>query len=134
VLAPGLEQLARLTGRPFLGTLPYVEGLGLDGEDSLALDARRDSRPPLGRDVLRVAVARLGRISNFTDFDALAHEPGVYVSFTTSPAEVLSADLAVIPGTKATVSDLAGLRSRGLDRAFSRLWASAAASRCWGSG
>jgi adenosylcobyric acid synthase len=118
VLAPGLEQLARLTGRPFLGTLPYVEGLGLDGEDSLALDARRDSRPPLGRDVLRVAVARLGRISNFTDFDALAHEPGVYVSFTSSPAEILSADLAVIPGTKATVSDLAGLRSRGLDRAF----------------
>jgi adenosylcobyric acid synthase len=118
VLAPGLEQLARLTGRPFLGTLPYVEGLGLDGEDSLALDARRETRPPLGRDVLRVAVARLGRISNFTDFDALAHEPGVYVSFTASPAEVLSADLAVIPGTKATVSDLAGLRSRGLDRAF----------------
>src|SRR5918992_3227198 len=46
VLAPGLEQLARLTGRPFLGTLPYVEGLGLDGEDSLALDARREARPP----------------------------------------------------------------------------------------
>jgi adenosylcobyric acid synthase len=67
---------------------------------------------------LRVAVARLGRISNFTDFDALAHEPGVFVSFTTSPAEILAADLAVIPGTKATVSDLAGLRSRGLDSAF----------------
>jgi adenosylcobyric acid synthase len=118
VLAPGLEEFARLASRPFLGTLPYVEELGLDGEDSLALDARGEAKPPLGRDVLRVAVARLGRISNFTDFDALAHEPGVFVSFTTSPAEVLSADLAVIPGTKATVSDLSGLRSRGLDRAF----------------
>src|SRR3712207_9463431 len=63
--------------------------------------------PPLGRDVLRVAVARLGRISNFTDFDALAHEPGVSVSFTTSPAEILAADLAILPGTKATVDDLA---------------------------
>jgi adenosylcobyric acid synthase len=118
VLAPGLEEFSRLTGRPFLGTLPYVIGLGLDGEDSLALDETREARPPLGRDVLRVAVARLGRISNFTDFDALAHEPGVFVSFTTSPAEILSADLAIIPGTKATVADLAGLRSRGLSRAF----------------
>jgi adenosylcobyric acid synthase len=118
VLAPGLEKLTRLTNRPFLGTLPHVAGLGLDGEDSLALDARRETRPPLGRDVLRVAVARLGRISNFTDFDALAHEPGVFVSFTTSPAEILAADLAVIPGTKATVADLAGLRSGGMGRAF----------------
>jgi adenosylcobyric acid synthase len=118
VLAPGLEKLSRLTNRPFLGTLPYVAGLGLDGEDSLALDAKREVKPPLGRDVLRVAVARLGRISNFTDFDALAHEPGVFVSFTTSPTEILSADLAIIPGTKATVADLAGLRSRGLSGAF----------------
>jgi adenosylcobyric acid synthase len=118
VLAPGLEELSRLTNRPFLGTLPHVAGLGLDGEDSLALDAKGEAKPPLGRDVLRVAVARLGRISNFTDFDALAHEPGVFVSFTTSPTEILAADLAVIPGTKATVADLAGLRSRGLDRAF----------------
>jgi len=118
VLAPGLKKLSRLTNRPFLGTLPYVSGLGFDGEDSLALDAPMEAKPPLGRDVLRVAVVRLGRISNFTDFDALAHEPGVFVSFTTSPAEALAADLAVLPGTKATVADLAGLRSRGLDRVF----------------
>jgi adenosylcobyric acid synthase len=119
VLAPGLEDLSRLTRRPFLGTLPYVTGLGLDGEDSLALDApKEETKPPLGRDVLRVAVARLGRISNFTDFDALAHEPGVSVSFTTSPAEVLAADLAILPGTKATVDDLAWLRSRGLSSAI----------------
>jgi adenosylcobyric acid synthase len=118
VLEPGLEKLSRLTNRPFLGTLPYVTGLGLDGEDSLALDAPGETKPPLGRDVVRVAVARLGRISNFTDFDALAHEPGVSVSFTTSPAEILAADLAVLPGTKATVDDLAWLRSRGLSRAF----------------
>jgi adenosylcobyric acid synthase len=118
VLAPGLKKLSQLTNRPFLGTLPYVSGLGLDGEDSLTLEAPTETKPPLGRDVLRVAVVRLGRISNFTDFDALAHEPGVWVSFTTSPAEVLAADLAVLPGTKATVADLAGLRSCGLDLAF----------------
>jgi adenosylcobyric acid synthase len=118
VLAPGLTQMTALTGRPFLGTLPWVRGLGLDGEDSLALDVPRPVKPPLGRDVLRVAVVRLGRISNFTDFDALAHEPGVSVRFTESEEEILAADLAVLPGTKATVEDLKLLRSRGLDGAF----------------
>ena len=118
VLAPGLERMTSLTGRPFLGTLPWIPGLGLDGEDSLALDAPRPVKPPLGRDVLSVAVARLGRISNFTDFDALAHEPGVSVRFTGSAEEILDADFAVLPGTKATVEDLKLLRSRGIDHAF----------------
>jgi adenosylcobyric acid synthase len=118
VLAPGLDRMSELTGRPFLGTLPYVRGLGLDGEDSLALDAPRDLLPPKGRDGLRVAVVRLPRISNFTDLDALAHEPGVSVRFTESPAEILTAALAVLPGTKATVEDLKALRSRHLDGAL----------------
>jgi adenosylcobyric acid synthase len=68
--------------------------------------------------VLKVAVVRLGRISNFTDFDALAHEPGVSVRFTGSAEEILDADLAVLPGTKATIEDLRLLRSRSIDRAF----------------
>jgi adenosylcobyric acid synthase len=118
VLAPGLAQMSVLTGRPFLGTLPFVREIGIDGEDSLALDAPRPVKPPLGRDVLRIAVARLGRISNFTDFDALAHEPGISVRFTESTEEILAADLAVLPGTKATVEDLKLLRSRGLANAF----------------
>jgi adenosylcobyric acid synthase len=120
VLAPGLDRMTSLTGRPFLGTLPWIPGLGLDGEDSLALDALRPVKPPLGRDVLTVAVVRLGRISNFTDFDALSHEPGVSVRFTQSAEEILAADLAVLPGTKATVDDLRLLRIRGLDHAFAQ--------------
>jgi adenosylcobyric acid synthase len=118
VLAPGLATMSSLTGRPFLGTLPWIPGLGLDGEDSLALDAPRPVKPPLGRDILTVAVARLGRISNFTDFDALSHEPGLSVRFTRSGQEILDADLAIIPGTKTTVEDLKLLRSLGLDEIF----------------
>jgi adenosylcobyric acid synthase len=118
VLEPGLNKMMALTDRPFFGTLPWVPGLGLDGEDSLALDVPRPVKAPLGPDVLNVAVARLGRISNFTDFDALAHEPGVSVRFTGAAEEILDADLAVIPGTKATVEDLKVLRSSGLDSAF----------------
>jgi adenosylcobyric acid synthase len=118
VLAPGLVRMSELTGRPFFGTLPWVAGLGLDGEDSLALDAPRDTRAPLGWDTLNVAVVRLPRISNFTDLDALVHEPGVSVRFTQSPQDILATDLAVLPGTKATVADLEWLRSHGLDGAL----------------
>ncbi|HWB72260.1 MAG TPA: cobyric acid synthase, partial [Egibacteraceae bacterium] len=119
VLAPGLERLRALTGRPVLGVLPHIDGLWLDVEDSLALDADRGLAPaPLGPDGLHVAVVRLRRMSNFTDVDALACEPGVTVAFTASPAEVARADLAVVPGTRCTVDDLAFVRSRGLDAAL----------------
>jgi adenosylcobyric acid synthase len=64
--------------------------------------------------VLRVAVVRLPRISNFTDTDPLAAEPGVALRFVTSPAEIADADLVIIPGSRATVADLAWLRERGL--------------------
>ena len=118
VLEPGLATMSSLTGRPFFGTLPWIPGLGLDDEDSLALDAPRPVKPPLARDTLSVAVVRLGRISNFTDFDPLSHEPGVSVRFTRSGQEILDADLAIVPGTKATVEDLKKLRSQGLDEAL----------------
>jgi adenosylcobyric acid synthase len=119
VLAPGLAQLEALTGRPTLGVVPWTRGLWLDVEDSLALDAPRpDPRPALGGDRLDVAVVRLPRLSNFTDVDALAAEPGVRVAFTDRPHDVALADLAIVPGTKATVADLTWLRSRGLDHAL----------------
>jgi adenosylcobyric acid synthase len=115
LLAPGLEQLEKLTGRPIYGVLPWLEGLWLDVEDSLGLDGPRpDALPPHGRDTLRIAVVRLPRISNFTDLDALACEPGVTVRFVTSPGELADADLVILPGSRATVADLGWLRARGL--------------------
>jgi adenosylcobyric acid synthase len=117
ILAPGLEQLRERTGRALLGVLPYVEDLWLDVEDSLALEGRRAEAPGDG-DTLDVAVVRLRWMSNFTDADALAAEPGVRVRFTTSPADVERADLVVVPGTKATVEDLERLRGTGLAAAL----------------
>ena len=67
---------------------------------------------------LRVAVIRLPRISNFTDVDALGIEPGVDVTFVADPRGLADADLVVLPGTRATLADLAWLRSRGLDFAL----------------
>jgi adenosylcobyric acid synthase len=63
---------------------------------------------------LRVAVVRLPRLSNGTDVEALAAEPGVEVVVTADAQAVASADLAVLPGTRSTVSDLEWLRRTGL--------------------
>ncbi len=126
LLQPGLDRLRDLTGRPVLGVLPWTAGLWLDAEDSLSLGAGRDDQQPggpvkgegeAGGDVLRVAVIRLPRISNFTDTDPLAAEPGVALRFVTSPAEITDADLVILPGSRATVADLAWLRERGLAEA-----------------
>jgi adenosylcobyric acid synthase len=115
LLQPGLDRLRDLTGRPVLGVLPWTAGLWLDAEDSLSLGAGPDGPPASpARDVLRVAVVRLPRISNFTDTDPLAAEPGVALRFVTSPAQIADADLVILPGSRATVADLAWLREHGL--------------------
>lgn len=117
LLEPGLRQLRELTGRPTYGVIPYLDGLWLDTEDSLSVQAGRSlgqSVAPRGTDWLTVAAVRLPRISNSTDVEALACEPGVAVQWVADPAEVADADIVVLPGSKATVSDLAWLRERGL--------------------
>ncbi len=117
ILEPGLAQLSDVTGRPTFGVLPWIEDLWLDVEDSLALEARRPEAPTSG-DTIDVAVVRLRWMSNFTDADALASEPGVRVRFTRSAADIERADLVIVPGTKATVQDLERLRASGLARAI----------------
>ncbi|GIH27976.1 cobyric acid synthase [Acrocarpospora phusangensis] len=115
LLAPGLDMLDGLTGRPTYGVLPWLDGLWLDVEDSLALDNR--PAQPYRPHSLRVAVVRLPRISNFTDIDALASEPGVVVRFVRSAAELEDADLVILPGSRATVSDLEWVRATGIAQA-----------------
>ena len=117
LLEPGLRQLHAMTGRPTYGVLPYADGLWLDAEDSLSVVAHRvvsSPEPPRGDEWLRVAAVRLPRISNSTDVEALACEPGVLVRWTTDPADLADTDLVVLPGSKATVADLSWLHDRGL--------------------
>jgi adenosylcobyric acid synthase len=113
LLQPGVDALEAMTGRPVLGVVPWAEGLELEAEDSLALRTMGRSRGP---GALRVAVVALRRISNFTDLDALGVEPHVDLRVTLDPDVLRDADLVVLPGSKATVADLADLRERGLDR------------------
>ncbi|MEV0683606.1 cobyric acid synthase [Nocardia sp. NPDC050378] len=121
LLQPGLDQLTALTGRPTLGVLPFAEDLWLDAEDSLGTVAGTPvgrPAPPHGTDWLTVAAIRLPRISNSTDIEALACEPGVSVHWADSPHQLTTADLVVVPGSKSTVSDLEWLRAKGIDKAL----------------
>ena len=120
LLAPGVRQLTALTGRPTLGVVPWRPGLAFDVEDSLSQQAGYpDAGPPVGEDTLRVVAVRLPRTSNATDVEALACEPGVGVCWTTSAVQVRDADLVVVPGSRATVADLAWLRGTGIAAALS---------------
>ncbi|MGW1230473.1 cobyric acid synthase [Streptomyces sp. NPDC001478] len=125
LLEPGLGMLRELTGRPSYGVLPFAHGLGIDEEDGLRVSLRGAVResvvaPPHGEDVLRVAVCAVPLMSNFTDVDALAAEPGVVVRFVDRAEELADADLVVVPGTRGTVKALAWLRERGLADALLR--------------
>jgi adenosylcobyric acid synthase len=117
LLKPGMDQLAALTGRATYGVLPYSDGLWLDAEDSLSVVAGEIvgvPAPPHGPQALRVGAIRLPRISNSTDIEALACEPGVLVRWVSEPADLADVDVIIIPGSKSTVADLGWLRERGL--------------------
>jgi adenosylcobyric acid synthase len=125
LLEPGLDMLRGLTGRPTYGVLPFRHGLGIDQEDGMGVPRGRVSprgtvRGPLGEEVLRVAVCAIPLMSNFTDVDALAAEPGIVVRFVDRPEELADADLVVVPGTRGTVRALEWLRDRGLAEALVR--------------
>ena len=109
LLAPGLEELSSLTGRPVFGVLPWNPALWLDSEDALDLEGRRSAGG-----AHKVAVVRLPRISNFTDVDALGLEPDLDVVFVSDPRSLADADLVVLPGTRSTIADLEWMRQRGL--------------------
>ncbi|MEJ6012536.1 cobyric acid synthase [Corynebacterium sp. H127] len=120
ILDPGLVQLEDLTSVPTVAVLPFIEGLWIDAEDSLQSVVGTSVGPQtraLGSQHLRVAAVRLPRVSNATDIEALACEPGVSVTWSADPDFIADADLVVLPGSKATVSDLQWLRSTGIAEA-----------------
>ena len=107
----GLQAIAERSGWPSLGLIPYFpDAARLPAEDALALDQRNAPADA----PITIAVLQLPRISNFDDFDPLKAEPGVRLVFVrrgeTIPVE---ARLVIIPGSKATIADLAALREQG---------------------
>ncbi|HEX7183599.1 MAG TPA: cobyric acid synthase [Thermoanaerobaculia bacterium] len=123
LLGDGLEMLReRAFGVPTLGVIPFLRDIGVAAEDSASLDDRQSPRD--GSRELTIAVLRLPHLSNFDDFDPLAAEPGVEVRFVDRAEDLEDlegVDAVILPGTKATLIDLAWLRRTGLADRILRL-------------
>ncbi len=120
LLGGAAQELEARCGVPTLGVLPHLGSLDLDAEDSLAL-VRPSGPPPPASAGLDVAAIRLPRLSNFTDLDPLALEPGVGVRWVDHERNLGRPDLVVIGGTRSTVADLRWLRDSGLAGALESL-------------
>ena len=113
ILDPGTEMLEQLTGKPVVGVIPHIQ-VDLDDEDSLSSRFTRRQKPAL----VDIAVIRLPRISNFTDFNSLERMEEVSLRYVHAPAELGNPDAVILPGTKNTIQDLLWLRQSGLEAAI----------------
>ena len=116
LLEPGLDMLYRKCRIPVVGVIPYTE-LDLDDEDSMAERLLSGRRPEL----IDIAVIRLPHISNFTDFNPLENIENVSLRYISTPRELGSPDLILLPGTKNTMHDLYWMRENGIEKKVIRL-------------
>ncbi|WAH37241.1 cobyric acid synthase [Alicyclobacillus dauci] len=128
----GVRQMESLTGVPVVGVIPYIEHVGVDEEDGVALESASETQRRHfattkaiedGQDMpkLRIAIIQLPYISNFTDIDPLLLEPDIEVHFCSRSAELEGAAAVIVPGSKNTMADLAWLHDRGFTEALHQL-------------
>ena len=108
----GTEILERRGGKPVAGVVPYID-CDIEDEDSLS---EKLNKSAVG--IIDIAVIKLPRISNFTDFDVFSQFEGVSVRYVSSAKQLKAPDLIIIPGTKSTISDMKFLRESGLEAAI----------------
>ncbi len=117
LLAPGPQMLQGLTGVPTVATLPMWWQHGLPEEDGVFDDRSRAT----GSVTRTIAVIAYPRISNLDEFQPLKNVPGVSLHWVRSPSQLAGLapeDWIILPGSKATSSDLDWLRAQGLDQAI----------------
>lgn len=116
ILAPGLKMVEEKTGIPVLGVVPYIR-VDIDDEDSLAprLSAKSEVKP------LDIAIIRIPRMSNFTDFAPLEAHEVIGARYVQSAEELHNPDMVIIPGTKSTMDDLLWMRQNGIESAIQKL-------------
>lgn len=111
LLTPAIDFLEKKTGKPVLGVVPHIEQMGIDDEDSVSLEEKQ--AVPTDGDV-RIAVIQTPKISNFTDFDALAHEKDVALYYVKAVEDLGEPDVIMLPGSKNTTEDMLYLGKSGL--------------------
>jgi len=120
ILKPGIDWLEERLGIPVVGVIPYFNN-SFPAEDSLDLLERRSYQ---SQSELNIAIIRLSRIANFTDFDALESEPTVSIKYVSPKQDLGHPDAVIIPGTKTTIADLIQLQKSGMAEAIKNYAAS----------
>jgi adenosylcobyric acid synthase len=110
ILKPGLAMIEEKVNIPVLGVVPYLK-IDIEDEDSLSERIVKGKTP----EVIDIAVIRLPRMSNFTDFNVFELFPGVSLRYVKSVSEISNPDMIILPGTKNTMEDLLWLRQCGLE-------------------
>ncbi|UWP59732.1 cobyric acid synthase [Ruminococcus gauvreauii] len=110
ILEPGLAMLEEKAGIPVVGVAPY---LNIEVEDEDSLTERFDGNQEVG--VIDIAVIRVPRISNFTDFNPFESMPGVSLRYVQHVSELKKPDMIILPGTKNTMEDLLWMRQSGME-------------------
>lgn len=116
ILEPGLKMITERCGKKVIGVVPYME-VDIEEEDSLAESLSRNE----ARGLIDIAVIKLPKISNFTDFQALELNSPVSVRYVENLAELKNPDVIILPGTKNTMKDMKWLRECGLEAAILKL-------------
>ncbi len=112
ILQPGLDMLEEKINVPTVGVIPYLD-VDIDDEDSLTDRFRKKDSVGL----IDIAVIRVPRISNFTDFNVLEYAEDVTLRYVSSVGELGNPDMIILPGTKNTMEDLLWMRQCGLEAA-----------------
>jgi adenosylcobyric acid synthase len=120
LLQSGIEWLEERTGVPVIGVIPWMDSV-FPAEDSLSLLDRPSTQ---GSADINIAVIRLPRIANFTDFDPLDSEPSVHVRYVTLKDQLGYPDAVILPGSKTTIGDLLALQKTGMAEAIKNYAAS----------
>ncbi len=115
ILESGIDMLEERINKPVLGVLPYFTNIDVDDEDSMSLDKRNKPQEEEKQEgLIDVAIIRLPRISNFTDFDILIREKCICVRFVEDARSIGNPDLIILPGTKNTIGDLETVKESGI--------------------
>ena len=116
ILDPGVEMLEERSGIPVVGVAPYLQ---IEVEDEDSLTERFDNQQEVGQ--IDIAVIRVPRISNFTDFNPFENIPGVSLRYVKHIHELKHPDMVILPGTKNTMGDLQWMRESGMEAAVLKL-------------
>lgn len=113
ILKPGIKMLEELIHVPVVGVIPY-QTLNIEDEDSVSEELGRTARKEGAE--LDVAVVKLPRISNYTDFKVLSAFSDVSLRYVSRREELGRPDLLILPGSKNTIEDLLYIRESGLEK------------------